>query len=67
MTEGQITSLLIIALCAAALHSIVDLRRKQAKQAGVPYFDGPRRLVLGVAAVIALLYLAAFVLALAAG
>lgn len=67
MTAGVITSALIIAVCFAGLHSIVDLRRQQAKAAGVPYMDRARLAVLLSAAVVAVCYFGWLVIAVAAG
>lgn len=46
MRATLITSALIIAVCGAILHSIVSLRRQQAKEAGVTYFDPVRKALL---------------------
>jgi len=48
----MIASVLIIAVCGAAIHTIVNLRRQQAKDAGVPYMDAGRKSALLFAAVI---------------
>lgn len=54
---GVITSALIIAVCFAGVHSLVDLRREQARRLGVPYMDKPRkRTLLAVGAVGALYF-----------
>jgi hypothetical protein len=49
---GTAASLLIVAACAAGIHSIVDLRRKQAKALGVPYMDPARKAALTLAATV---------------
>lgn len=64
--SGIITSALIIAVCGAGIHSIVDLRRKQAKQAGVPYMDPARKGALLFAASVGAIY-AAFIAAVVVG
>jgi hypothetical protein len=55
---GVITSALIIAVCFAGLHTIVGMRREQARRLGVPYMDKPRAIVLLVVGGLAALYFA---------
>jgi hypothetical protein len=64
--SGVITSALIIALCVAGVHSIVDLRRKQAKAAGVAYMDPARKAALAFAGIVAGVYGALLLIAFAA-
>lgn len=63
----MIASALIIAVCGAAIHTIVNLRRREAKDAGVPYMDAGRKAVLMFAAVAGGGYAAAVVIAVVGG
>jgi len=63
---GLIASALIVAVCGGVIHSIVDLRRAQARAAGVRYMDPARKAALVLAGTIAGAY-AIFLIAALAG
>lgn len=65
--SGVITSALIIAICGAGLHTLVNFRREQAKTIGVPYMDKWRRGVLIAIGSVAAIYFAAVALIVATG
>lgn len=67
LMAGTLTSLAIIVVCFAGLHSIVDLRRAQARAAGVPYMDGARLAVLLSAGIVGVCYFGWVVIAAALG
>jgi hypothetical protein len=46
--SGFITSAVIIAVCGAGLHTLVNMRREQAKLHGVPYMDRGRLVFVAV-------------------
>jgi len=67
LTAGIVTSLVIVALCFAGLHTIIDLRREQARRLGLTYMDGLRRGRLLAALGVAVAYFAFVAIAVAAG
>lgn len=64
---GAVTSLLIIAFCFAGIHTIVNIRREQARRLGVPYMDPVRRTTLVIVGGIALAYFGFVAIAAAGG
>lgn len=65
--SGVITSALIIALCGAGLHTLVNLRREQARMLGVPYMDRGRLAFVAVIGGAAAIYFGWLALLVASG
>lgn len=65
--NGVLASALIIAVCGAGLHTIVNMRRREAKDWRTPFWDGPRKVGLLFAAVIGGGYAAFVTIAVLAG
>lgn len=54
--SGFVVSALIIAVCGAGLHTLVNLRREQARLYGVPYMDRGRFAFIAVVGGLAAIY-----------
>jgi hypothetical protein len=64
---GVVTSAMIVAVCLAALHSLVDLRRQQAEALGLVYWNRARLIVVCTLAVLGFTYFASLALVVAVG